>query len=78
MMEEEDEDSMYAPAESTESGQALHAINGTTSALVKSEGMNDEEDGEEEGEEVEEDESDSVGADYPNSFTISEGLALGH
>ena len=73
-MEEEDEDSMYAPAESTESGQVLHAINGTTSAPVKSEGRNDEEDGEEEGEEVEEDESDSVGAACLNSFTNLKAL----
>ena len=61
-MEEEDEDSMYTPAESTEPGQGVHAINGTGNAPVKREGRNDEEDGEEEGEEVEEDESDSVGA----------------
>ena len=61
-MEEEDEDSMYAPAESTEPGQGVHTTNGTGNAPVKSEGRNDEEDGEEEGEEVEEDESDSVGA----------------
>ena len=77
-MEEEDEDSMYAPAESTELGQAPHAIDGTISAPIKSEGRNDEEDGEEEGEEVEQDESDSVGAATPNSFTDPEGPALGH
>lgn len=61
-MEEEDEESMYAPAESTEPGQDVHAINGYGNAPVKREGRNDEEDDEEEGEEVEEDESDSVGA----------------
>ena len=61
-MEEEDEDSIYAPADSTESGQRLHAINETNNAPIKRDGRNDEEDGEEEGEEVEEDESDSVGA----------------
>lgn len=62
MEEEEDEDDMYAPAESTEPGQGVHANNRNGDALVKREGRNDEEDGEEEGEEVEEDESDSVGA----------------
>ena len=61
-MEEEDEDSMYAPPESTGPGQGLHVGNGTANGPVKREGKNDEEDGEEEGEEVEEDESDSVGA----------------
>ena len=61
-MEEEDEDNMYAPAESTEPGQVGHTINASGNAPVKREGRNDEEDGEEEGEEVEEDESDSVGA----------------
>lgn len=61
-MEEEDEDSMYAPGESIGSGQGLHASNGTTNTPIKREGRNDEDDGEEEGEEVEEDESDSVGA----------------
>lgn len=60
-MEEEDEDSIYAPAESTEPGRVGHAINGSGNAPVKREGRNDEEDGEEEGEEVEEDDSDSVG-----------------
>lgn len=68
-MEEEDEDDMYAPAESTESGQGEHANNGTGTAPVKREGRNDEEDGEEEGEEVEEDESDSVGAAATSIFT---------
>ena len=61
-MEEEDEDSMYAPAESTVTGQGVHAVNGTGNAPIKREGRTDEEEGEEEGEEVEEDESDSVGA----------------
>ena len=61
-MEEEDEDSIYAPAKSAEPGQVVHAINGSGNAPVKREGRNDEEDGEEEGEEVEEEESDSVGA----------------
>ena len=61
-MEEEDEDSMYAPGESIGSGQGFHASNGMTNAPIKREGRNDEDDGEEEGEEVEEDESDSVGA----------------
>ena len=61
-MEEDDEDSMYAPPESTELAQVVHTINGSGNAPVKREGRNDEEDGEEEGEEVEEDESDSVGA----------------
>ena len=61
-MEEEDEDSMYAPAEVIETGEAVHAANGKANALIKREGRTDEEDGEEEGEEVEEDESDSVGA----------------
>ena len=61
-MDDEDEDNIYAPAESAESGQGVHAINGAVNAPVKRDGRNDEEDGEEEGEEVEEDESDSVGA----------------
>ena len=61
-MEEEDEDSMYAPAEDPTPGQGLSANNGTGNATVKRDGRNHEEDGEEEGEEVEEDESDSVGA----------------
>ena len=61
-MEEEDEDSMYAPAESTGTDQGGHTNNGTANAPVKREGRNDEEDGEEEGEELEEEESDSVGA----------------
>lgn len=61
-MEEEDEESMYAPAESAEPDPGVHTNNGTGNAPVKREGRNDEEDGEEEGEEVEEDESDSVGA----------------
>lgn len=59
-MEEEDEESIYAPADSTEAGHGVHAPNGTNKASFKTEGKNDEEDGEEEGEEVEEDESDSV------------------
>ena len=70
-MEEEDEDSMYAPGESTESGQGFHASNGTTNAPIKREGRNDEDDGEEEGEELEEDESDSVGAAATRLFTRS-------
>lgn len=61
-MEEEDEDNIYASAESTDPGQSAHAVNGTGNPSVSREGRNDEEDGEEEGEEVEEDESDSVGA----------------
>ena len=61
-MEEDDEDIIYAPAESFESGQSSYANNGTTNATIKRDGRNDEEDGEEEGEEVEEEESDSVGA----------------
>ena len=61
-MDDEDEDSIYAPAESAESGQGVHAIKGAANAPVQRDGRNDEEDGEEEGEEVEEDESDSVGA----------------
>lgn len=61
-MEDEDEDNMYAPVESTESGQVVYAKNGTGSAPVKRLGRHNEDDGEEEGEEVEEDESDSVGA----------------
>lgn len=71
-MEEEDEDDMYAPVESTESGQGVHANNGTGNAPVKREGKIDEENGEEEGEEgeeVEEEESDSVGAAATSIFT---------
>lgn len=61
-MEDEDEDNIYAPAESTEPDQSVHVVNGTGKPSVSREGRNDEEDGEEEGEELEEDESDSVGA----------------
>ena len=73
-MEEEDEDSMYAPPESTESGQGPRPVNGTAIGPVKRDGKNDEEDGEEEGEEVEEDESDSVGA--ASTTVISQILTL--
>lgn len=58
-MEDEDEDNIYAPAESTEPDQSVHVVNGTGKPSVSREGRNDEEDGEEEGEELEEDESDS-------------------
>lgn len=61
-MEEDDEDSMYAPAEVTEPGLDVQANNQIGNAPIKREGRNDDEDGEEEGEELEEDESDSVGA----------------
>ena len=74
MEEEEEEDSMYAPPESTESGQGLRPVNGTAIGPVKRDGKNDEEDGEEEGEEVEEDESDSVGA--ASTSVISQILTL--
>ena len=73
-MEEEDEDSMYAPPESTDSGQGLHPVNGTAIGPIQRDGKNDEEDGEEEGEEVEEDESDSVGA--ASASVISHILTL--
>ncbi len=62
---------MYAPAESTVTGQGVHAVNGTGNAPIKREGRTDEEDGEEEGEEVEEDESDSVGAAVTGVVTRS-------
>ena len=75
-MEEEDEDSMYAPPESTDSGQGLHPVNGTAIGPIQRDGKNDEEDGEEEGEEVEEDESDSVGA--ASASVISQFLTLLH
>lgn len=78
-MEEEDDDNMYAPAESTEIGQEVHTNNGPGNAPVKREGRNDEEDGEEEGEELEEDESDSVGAAVTNFFVEDLiVIAIGH
>ena len=68
-MEDDDEDNMYAPADSAESGHFVHGKDGMESAPVKGEGRNDEDDGEEEGEEVEEDESDSVGTAVTSFFS---------
>ena len=68
-MEEEDEDSIYAPAEGAEASQGLHTSSGMASTSVNREGKHDEEDGEEEGEEVEDEESDSVGAVATNFLT---------
>ena len=68
-MEDDDEDNMYAPADSAESGQVVHEKDGIESAPVKREGRNDEDDGEEEGEEVEEDETDSVGTAITSFFS---------
>ena len=67
-MEDDDEENMYAPADSVESGPAVHEKDGMESAPVKR-GRNDEDDGEEEGEEVEEDESDSVGTAITSFFS---------
>ena len=68
-MEDDDEDNMYAPADSAELGQVVHGKDGMEGAPVKREGRNDDDDGEEEGEEVEEDESDSVGTAITSFFS---------
>ena len=68
-MEDDDEDNIYAPADSVESGQVVYGKYGMESAPVKREGRNDDDDGEEEGEEVEEDESDSVGTAITSLFS---------
>ncbi len=65
MMDEEDEDDMYAPEEGPVPSHDTRTSKGNATTLQpKGDGRGNDEEGEEEGEELEEDESDSVCATH--------------
>lgn len=71
IMEEDDDDDIYAPDDNIVTGQSCHAGNGDSAeTATKKDADGNEDDGEEEGEEIEEDESDSVGAVYSPGISI--------